>query len=102
MLLCVCVCVCECVTLSEGLLNVPSHAHQRVLRCVRRGRAGRVRVDRCGDRPADGVAGGRAWRARTLSLRHIHKGSVLTSATGVDWAICTKKAGSVLALLPML
>lgn len=64
--------VCDCVTLSKGLLHVPSHAHERVLRSVSRGRAGRVRVDRCGDRPANGVAGGRARRARTLSLQHTH------------------------------
>lgn len=60
-----------CVTLSEGLLNIPSHAHEWVLRCVSRCRASGVRVDRGGDRPADGVAGGRALRAGTLSLQHI-------------------------------
>lgn len=38
-------------------------------------------MDRCGDRPVDGVAGGRAGGAGTLSLQHIHNGLVLTSAT---------------------
>lgn len=45
-----------------------------------RGRAGRVRVDWCGDRPADGVARGRARRAGTLSLQQIQTVLVLTSA----------------------
>ena len=62
--------LCHCVTLSEGLLNIPSHAHEWVLRCVSWGGASRVRVDWCGDRPANGVAGWRAWRARTLSLKN--------------------------------
>lgn len=57
-------------TLSEGLLDVPSHAHERVLRCVSRGGHSGVRVDGCGDGPADGVAGGGARRAGTLSLQH--------------------------------
>lgn len=60
---------CSCDTLSEGLLYIPSHAHERVLRCVSRGGNSRVRVDGCWDGPADGVAGGGAWRARTLSLQ---------------------------------
>lgn len=30
-------------------------------------------MDGCGDRPADGVAGGGAWRAGTLSLQHIRQ-----------------------------
>lgn len=39
-------------------------------------------MDWCGDRPADGVAGGGAWRAGTLSLQHIKAILVLTSDTG--------------------
>lgn len=88
--------VCNCDTLSEGLLNVPSHAHEWVLRCVSRGCDSRVRVDWCGDRPADGVAGGGAWRAGTLSLQHIKAILVLSSDTGFfflkkenHWHNCT-------------
>lgn len=58
----------DCDTLSEGLLDITPNAHERVLRCVRRGCDGRVGVDGSGDRAADGVTGGRTWRARTLSL----------------------------------
>ena len=36
-------------------------------------------MDRCGDWPADGVAGGRAWGARTLSLQQVQMISVSTS-----------------------
>lgn len=60
--------MCHGVTLSEGLLNVSPHAHQWVLRCVSGSGAGRVRMDRSRDRPVDGVAGGGAQRAGTLSL----------------------------------
>lgn len=61
--------VCLTDTLSEGLLNIPSHAHERVLRRVSRSRSSRVRADRRGDLPAGRVAGGRAWGAGTLSLQ---------------------------------
>ena len=55
-----------------------------------RGRAGRLRVDRGGDRPAGGVAGGRAWRAGTLSLQNIIQTIlVLTAATAL--ALLTEK-----------
>lgn len=38
-------------------------------------------MDGCGDRPADGVAGGRARRAGTLSLQHIKAILMLTNDT---------------------